>query len=61
MSDGQKARSNQVEPAATFVQDISSVDGVNEGTRRLNSILNELRRRGHGDVRVAVVGDEDDD
>lgn len=52
------ARSSQnatIEASETYLQDISTVEGVNEATRRLNSIVNEMRKRGKSDVRVAVV------
>lgn len=49
-----------VEPSTTYLQDISSVEGVNEATQRFNTYLNELRKRGESNVRVVVLGVDDD-
>lgn len=49
------AEDSHVEPAETFIGEIGDIDGVNETTARVNTVLNELRKRGEERVRVAIV------
>ncbi len=48
------------EATATFLQDVSSVEGVNQAVIRLHNELNDLRDSGVSEVRVAVVEVDDE-